>query len=44
LKWLSEDGARVRRPIIESGDVLTLGFTAETREKLDEVLYRGSNA
>jgi arsenate reductase-like glutaredoxin family protein len=38
LKWLSEDGARIRRPIIEIGEMLTLGFTAETRSKLDEAL------
>jgi arsenate reductase-like glutaredoxin family protein len=38
LQWLSEDGGRVRRPIIESGATLTLGFTEETRRKLDETL------
>lgn len=38
LSWLAEDGARVRRPIIEHGAVLTLGFTEETRRKLDETL------
>jgi hypothetical protein len=38
LQWLSEDGARVRRPIIESGDTLALGFTADVRAKLEDVL------
>jgi hypothetical protein len=29
---------RVRRPIVEAGSALTLGFTEETRRTLDEVL------
>jgi arsenate reductase-like glutaredoxin family protein len=38
LSWLAEDGARVRRPIIESGGLLTLGFTEETRRALEDAL------
>lgn len=38
IAWLAEDGARVRRPIIEVGGTLTLGFTEETRRTLDEAL------
>lgn len=38
LRWLAEDGGRVRRPIVEVGPALTLGFTEETRKKLDELL------
>ena len=38
IKWLSEDGGRVRRPIIEVGGVLTLGFTEETRRTLEDKL------
>lgn len=37
--WLAEDGARVRRPIIDLGSgPLALGFTAEVREALQERL------
>jgi len=38
LSWLSEDGGRVRRPIVDTGGVLTLGFTEEARQTLDEAL------
>jgi arsenate reductase-like glutaredoxin family protein len=38
LAWLAEDGGRVRRPIIEVGGKLTLGFTEETRRILDDAL------
>ena len=38
LSWLAEDGARVRRPIIEAGGTLTLGFTEETRRTLEDAL------
>ncbi len=31
LTWLSADGARVRRPIVEVGGKLVLGFAAEAR-------------
>jgi arsenate reductase-like glutaredoxin family protein len=38
IAWLAEDGGRVRRPIVEAGGALTLGFTEEARRTLDEVL------
>jgi arsenate reductase-like glutaredoxin family protein len=38
IAWLAEDGGRVRRPIIEVGDELTLGFAEDARQKLDELL------
>ena len=38
LGWLAADGRRVRRPIVEVGGELTLGFTEETRNKLDQLL------
>lgn len=38
IAWLAEDGARVRRPIIEVGNELTLGFAEDARQKLEELL------
>jgi len=38
LKWLAEDGARVRRPIVVAGKTITLGFTDSTREELGKAL------
>ncbi len=38
IAWLAEDGARVRRPIIEAGGELTLGFAADAQEKLQRLL------
>ncbi len=38
IAWLAADGGRVRRPIIEVGGELTLGFTEETRQRLSELL------
>jgi arsenate reductase-like glutaredoxin family protein len=38
LKWLAEDGARVRRPIVVAGKTITLGFTDATREELTKAL------
>lgn len=38
LQWLAEDGARVRRPIIEVGGEVTLGFAADAQQKLDGLL------
>ena len=38
IAWLAEDGGRVRRPIIDTGGALTLGFAADAREALDKVL------
>lgn len=38
IAWLAEDGARVRRPIIEVGGALTLGFAADAQEKLSKLL------
>src|SRR5258708_26243743 len=34
IAWLAQDGARVRRPLIEIGGELTLGFAADAQEKL----------
>ena len=38
LKWLAEDGARVRRPIVVAGKTITLGFTDAAREELTKAL------
>ena len=38
LRWLAEDGARVRRPIVVTGAKVTLGFSEAAREELDEAL------
>ena len=38
LTWLAEDGARVRRPIIEVEGKLVLGFAAEARAQLESYL------
>lgn len=38
IAWLAGDGARVRRPIIEVGGELTLGFAADAQEKLKGLL------
>jgi|SRR6266850_8261609 len=38
IAWLAEDGARVRRPIIEVEGELTLGFAADAQEKLGKLL------
>jgi arsenate reductase len=43
LAWLAADGKRVRRPIVEVGRRVTLGFTAESRAALEEIL-RGSGS
>lgn len=34
--WLAEDPRRLRRPIIDTGDTLLLGFTASVRAALGE--------
>lgn len=38
IAWLAEDGGRVRRPIIEVGGELTLGFAADAQERLSQLL------
>lgn len=38
IAWLAEDGARVRRPLIEVGGQVTLGFAADAQEKLRALL------
>jgi arsenate reductase-like glutaredoxin family protein len=38
IAWLAEDGARVRRPIIEAGGELLLGFAKDSQEKLATLL------
>jgi arsenate reductase-like glutaredoxin family protein len=38
LAWLAEDGGRVRRPIIEVGGKLVLGFAADARTALEGYL------
>ncbi|HTO98703.1 MAG TPA: hypothetical protein VMK66_16755 [Myxococcales bacterium] len=38
IAWLAEDGARVRRPIIEVGGQVTLGFAADAQERLKGLL------
>jgi arsenate reductase-like glutaredoxin family protein len=38
IAWLAEDGGRVRRPIIEVGGEVTLGFAADAQERLKGLL------
>jgi arsenate reductase-like glutaredoxin family protein len=38
LRWLSEDGGRVRRPIVAAGKKTTLGFTDAVRADLEKEL------
>jgi len=38
LRWLAEDGARVRRPIVVTGKRVTLGFSDATRQELEQEL------
>ena len=38
LEWLAADGGRVRRPIIDTGKQITLGFAAGVREELEAKL------
>ena len=38
LRWLAEDGARVRRPIVVTGRKVTLGFADATRRDLEKDL------
>src|SRR5919109_5417687 len=38
LRWLAEDGARVRRPIVVTGAKVTLGFSESAREELEQSL------
>jgi arsenate reductase-like glutaredoxin family protein len=38
LRWLSEDGGRVRRPIVVAGKKTTLGFTDAVRADLEKEL------
>jgi arsenate reductase-like glutaredoxin family protein len=38
LRWLAEDGARVRRPIVVAGKKTTLGFTDAVRAELEPEL------
>lgn len=38
LTWLAEDGARVRRPIIEVDGKVTLGFAADAQQTLRTLL------
>ena len=36
--WMAEDGGRVRRPIIDTGKHLMLGFAADARRQVDEAI------
>jgi arsenate reductase-like glutaredoxin family protein len=38
LAWLAEDGRRLRRPIIDVGGKVLLGFTNNVREELEDEL------
>ncbi|HKC60191.1 MAG TPA: ArsC/Spx/MgsR family protein [Myxococcales bacterium] len=38
LRWLAEDGARLRRPIVVTGKKVTLGFAESARKELEESL------
>jgi arsenate reductase-like glutaredoxin family protein len=33
LEWLAADGKRVRRPIIEAGPKVTLGFSSDVQDR-----------
>ena len=35
IEWLAADGKRLRRPILESGPKLTLGFSADIQKEWD---------
>src|SRR2546430_17320816 len=38
IAWLAGDGGRVRRPIVEVGGKLTLGFAKDAQEQLEDWL------
>ena len=38
LEWLAADGGRVRRPIIVTPNGMTVGFAADAKARLDELL------
>lgn len=38
LRWLAEDGGRVRRPIVVVGEAATLGFNASAQAALAKLL------
>ena len=38
LRWLAEDGARLRRPIVVTGTKVTLGFAEGARQELEKAL------
>src|SRR3954470_17330667 len=38
IAWLAEDGGRMRRPIVEVGGRVAVGFAAEPQEKLSKLL------
>jgi len=38
LRWLAQDGARVRRPIVITSRKVTLGFAEAARKELEESL------
>ena len=38
LAWLAADGGRVRRPIVDTGTTVTLGFAADAKDKLEDEL------
>ena len=38
LRWLAEDGARLRRPIVVTGTKVTVGFAEAARQELEKAL------
>jgi arsenate reductase len=40
VEWLAADGGRMRRPIIDLGNRITLGFTADSRKTVEDALGR----
>lgn len=44
LRYLAATPNSVRRPIVDTGGVLTLGFTPKVREQLSGVLGGGAGA
>ena len=38
VAWLASDGGRIRRPIIVTPKGTTLGFAADAKERLEELL------
>jgi arsenate reductase-like glutaredoxin family protein len=38
LRWLAADGKHVRRPIVQMGRTLTIGFAKDAQEQLEKLV------